>query len=50
MFRTRIDADAPPLEAEADDVTGWRWVTFPAFEELCGSAFWWPMAAALFGR
>jgi hypothetical protein len=24
-------------------------VTFTEFEELCGSAFWWPMAAALFG-
>lgn len=50
VFRARIDADAPALQGEADDVTGWRWVTLPEFEELCGTAFWWPMAAALFGR
>ena len=48
VFRTRVDADGPPLQGHADDVTGWRWVTFREFEELCGSAFWWPMAAALF--
>ena len=33
----------------SDEVTDWRWVTFTEFEELCSSAFWWPMAAALFG-
>ena len=49
VFRTRLDAEAPPLQGGADDVTGWRWVTFPELEELCGAAFWWPMAAALFG-
>lgn len=48
VFHTRIDADEPPLLGNADDVTGWRWVTLAELEELCGSAFWWPMAAALF--
>jgi len=48
VFTTRIDADSPLMRATADDVTGWRWVTYPELEELCGSAFWWPMAAALF--
>ena len=49
VYRTRIDADAPDLVGQADDVTGWRWVTTDEFEALCGSAFWWPLAAALFG-
>lgn len=48
VFRTRLDADAPDLVGGADDVTGWRWVTFEQFSELCGGAFWWPLAAALF--
>lgn len=48
VFQTRVDADAPPMRASADDVTGWRWVSFLELEALCGSAFWWPMAAALF--
>lgn len=50
VFRARLDAVAPPLEGDADDVTDARWVTYEEFEALCGSAFWWPMAAALFGR
>lgn len=49
VYRTRLDVDAPDLDGRADDVTGWRWVTFPELEALCGSAFWWPVAAALFG-
>jgi 8-oxo-dGTP pyrophosphatase MutT (NUDIX family) len=49
VFRARVDEQAPPLRGAADDVTGWRWVTYREFEELCGTAFWWPMAAALFG-
>ena len=48
VFRTRIEADAPELVGGADDVTGWRWVTLVELEELCGTAFWWPMAVALF--
>jgi hypothetical protein len=50
VFRTRLGQDVPPLGGNADDVTDWRWVTFAEFEDLCGSAFWWPMAAALFGN
>lgn len=50
VFHARIDADAPPMRATEDDVTGWRWVTFEEFEELSGWAFWWPVAAALFSR
>ena len=50
VFRARLDADAPPMHATEDDVTGWRWVTFDQFEELSGWAFWWPLAAALFSR
>jgi 8-oxo-dGTP pyrophosphatase MutT (NUDIX family) len=48
VFHTRLGQDAPPLGGDADDVTDRRWVTLTEFEELCGSAFWWPMAAALF--
>ena len=47
-FRARLDASRPPMAAGADDVTGHRWVTFAEFEALCGSAFWWPLAEALF--
>ena len=48
VYRTRVDADAPDMGAGADDVIGWRWVAMDEFEALCGAAFWWPLAAALF--
>ncbi len=47
-FRARLDATRPPMVAGADDVTGHRWVTYAEFEALCGTAFWWPLAEALF--
>jgi 8-oxo-dGTP pyrophosphatase MutT (NUDIX family) len=48
VYETRIEADAPLMRGSADDVTGWRWVELADFEALCGTSFWWPMAAALF--
>lgn len=49
VFRAQLDTEAPALSGEADDVVDRRWVTMAEFEALCGTAFWWPLTAALFG-
>lgn len=48
VYRTRLDLAAPAMAASADDVVGHRWVSWAELGELCGTAFWWPLAEALF--
>ena len=50
VFRARLDVGGPALAASGDDVYGHRWVTRAEFEELCGDAFWWPLAGAVLSR
>jgi 8-oxo-dGTP pyrophosphatase MutT (NUDIX family) len=49
VFRGRVAGLAPAMTAAEDDVDGWRWVTRPEFERLCGGDFWWPLVPRLFG-
>ncbi len=48
-FRADLDAIRPALSSELDDTSERRWVTPEGFGELCGSEFWWPLAAHVLG-
>jgi ADP-ribose pyrophosphatase YjhB (NUDIX family) len=49
LYRARLPEPQPAMQASEADVVAHRWVTLAEFRALCGAAFWWPLAEALFG-
>lgn len=47
VFRARLGVSQPALSSSFDDVVDHRWVSPAEFEDLCGRAFWWPLARAV---
>lgn len=47
VFRTRLAVSQPLMSSSFDDVVDHRWVAPAEFEDLCGEAFWWPLARAV---
>jgi 8-oxo-dGTP pyrophosphatase MutT (NUDIX family) len=48
VFRAQLRATAPDLTEGDDGIRETRWATPREYAALCGTLFWWPLAAAVF--
>ena len=47
VFEVRVPGIRPALDAELDDTSDRRWMTWAELERECSDQFWWPLAVAV---